>query len=51
MTPTTEKPEFLFVASREVREIPKGWQHPRDARGSTSRCSPRTSRSKKATTP
>jgi hypothetical protein len=27
------KPEFLFVANREVREIPKGWQHPKDANG------------------
>lgn len=27
------KLEFLFIASREVRVIPAGWQHPRDARG------------------
>jgi hypothetical protein len=32
-TMTADKPEFLFVGSREVREIPKGWQHPRDASG------------------
>jgi hypothetical protein len=37
MTPTANRPEFLFVANREVREIPKGWQHPRDATG---RCVP-----------
>ena len=27
------KPEFLFVANREVRVIPAGWTHPRDERG------------------
>ena len=25
--------EIFFVNSREVRAIPKGWQHPRDAEG------------------
>jgi hypothetical protein len=24
---------FEFIANREVRWIPRGWQHPRDARG------------------
>ena len=25
--------EFSFVANREVRWIPRGWQHPRDPKG------------------
>jgi hypothetical protein len=25
--------EIFFVGSREVREVPKGWQHPKDERG------------------
>lgn len=25
--------EFLYIPNREVREIPRGWQHPKDARG------------------
>jgi hypothetical protein len=27
------QPEFLFVGGREVREVRKGWQHPKDVRG------------------
>jgi hypothetical protein len=27
------RPEVLFVGAREVRQIPKGWQHPTDERG------------------
>ena len=30
---TDNRPQILFVGSREIREIPKGWQHPKDARG------------------
>ena len=25
--------QYAFVGTYEVREIPKGWQHPRDGRG------------------
>jgi hypothetical protein len=32
-TMTNERPEIMFVGAREVREIPKGWQHPRNAAG------------------
>ena len=30
---TANKPEFLFVGMYEVREFPKGWEHPKDATG------------------
>jgi len=30
---TTNGIHFDFIPNREVREIPKGWQHPTDARG------------------
>lgn len=30
---TNDRPEFLFVGAREVREVPKGWRHPKDGDG------------------
>ncbi len=30
---TDARPDFAFVGGREVRIIPKGWQHPRTASG------------------
>ncbi len=29
----TENVQLTFVANREVRRVPRGWQHPKDARG------------------
>jgi len=29
----SERSEILFVGSYEAREIPRGWQHPKDERG------------------
>lgn len=30
---TTNESRYAFVGTYEVREIPKGWEHPKDARG------------------
>ncbi|MBI5284962.1 MAG: hypothetical protein HY874_07695 [Chloroflexi bacterium] len=30
---TTNEIDFQFIPNREVRQIPKGWQHPKDAAG------------------
>jgi hypothetical protein len=30
---TNERADLAFIGGREVRIIPKGWQHPRDDRG------------------
>jgi len=30
---TEDRPQIMFVGAREVRVIPKGWQHPRDLSG------------------
>lgn len=29
----SDRPQIMFVGSYEAREVPKGWQHPKDERG------------------